>query len=735
MPEREENDLDDFDETGLTAGWKWNERYQQLVDVYNNGFVHSTINLDEGRVISIRRIRSLALDFVLCAQTYGKIIIAEKELPDEKRTIRVAPDFAGVAGGDKYVIHDIVFKFALDKAGVFGYRTSAAMKVAGHDLKGLNCYFNTKISEIRLPLMCLVDYRGYRLLALSKLPLGDRASTLILGSSNAGERKSTVKYEIEQGASELNELLKRAGKTMNLSKHLIGSEAKPSWSAMDIEGHIGQDNRFYLLDFSRTMPPVMHDEPRGLGSHVFELFRPEFVKDYQKSLCPDGPFPHFIPCDMNGPKYCKRLKEATRYLCDTTIPNFVTRFLIKQVQEAVANRSVDSYRLPQAMHRHGINLRYLGLVLKAISDSEIACRSVVIVEALARSAKRRLRAVLRAQTKKLKVPLESPYRVVVLKFFNRLFGISAQHQTDEAPSLFKQIMERAAQYFGVSWNEAESSCPNLYALLNRSELRGSLKFFQLLMESTGVQFTPRGVRRFSDFDFRMRVRTSEDHGMSTQLQLRKPFDDADLIEVGERVKQTVLVAEAEAEEVMIQGTLHKDNVERWYWFGSAIQKYQRALDQAPSSASLWKNLASSKTYLLQLVKFRFGEPCTSLKDTARDFRRAMELDPSDPEAPYNYARLLNSHNKQDKAEALFLFVLEKNIWFPPTYQRYSNFLIREKKIKHATDSKMGHEFQKIFSSILTVYERLHNNFGWSTDRIGQFAVSCGLRLKLEKNKQ
>ena len=79
-------------------------------------------------------------------------------------------------------------------------------------------------------------------------------------------------------------------------------------TAVDTEGHRGIDGKFYLLDFSRTMPPVDPllptpvtffggggeevEEERGgevvQNGHLFRLFRREFVRMYEKPLCPDA---------------------------------------------------------------------------------------------------------------------------------------------------------------------------------------------------------------------------------------------------------------------------------------------------------------------------------------------------------------------------------------------------------------------------------------------------------------
>ena len=44
--------------------------------------------------------------------------------------------------------------------------------VSGHELKGLMAYFSLEMEEVNFPLMTLVDYRGFRLVAISVLPVG-----------------------------------------------------------------------------------------------------------------------------------------------------------------------------------------------------------------------------------------------------------------------------------------------------------------------------------------------------------------------------------------------------------------------------------------------------------------------------------------------------------------------------------------------------------------------------------
>ena len=57
-------------------------------------------------------------------------------------------------------------------------------------------------------------------------------------------------------------------KLLNLKPHYVGSfqNRKYLWMAGDVEGHLGRDNRFYLIDFSRTLPPTQPDTKIHSGS-------------------------------------------------------------------------------------------------------------------------------------------------------------------------------------------------------------------------------------------------------------------------------------------------------------------------------------------------------------------------------------------------------------------------------------------------------------------------------------
>ena len=194
-------------------------------------------------------------------------------------------------------------------------------------------YFSLEMEEVNFPLMTLVDYRGFRLVAISVLPVGKGVisntththfplkhhnpfsshyftGTLIYGTCDGG----ATYFNSNKAFSDT--MHEAAGK-LNLEDHFCGSSYRNAVklsAAADIEGHRfislfplplppslllspfclshsshrGFDGKFYLLDFSRTMPPVMPKPDKYYNGHLFYLFRREFVRTNPKPLCSDA---------------------------------------------------------------------------------------------------------------------------------------------------------------------------------------------------------------------------------------------------------------------------------------------------------------------------------------------------------------------------------------------------------------------------------------------------------------
>lgn len=132
--------------------------------------------------------------------------------------------------------------------------------------------------SIHVPLMCVVDFRGFRLIAgtpssltpLSVLTVSVAAlpiskTTLIYGSADGGV---TVKDEDPVFRENVEALFRE----LNLQPHFVGRKesGKVLAGPGDVEGHIGTDGRYYLLDFARLLPPEF--PPRSVAcSNIIDV--------------------------------------------------------------------------------------------------------------------------------------------------------------------------------------------------------------------------------------------------------------------------------------------------------------------------------------------------------------------------------------------------------------------------------------------------------------------------------
>jgi hypothetical protein len=416
--QRPQRDLGDF-----------NERFQQamekmrLLDPNEPNFVERlTCNIN---------VVDLAQDFLYSASAYGKIIISEYNVPNHLKTIKESSVFGGLLGGKKYVVHNILFKFATDESGFFSSHQAAA-KVAGNELHGLISYFGTDVEGLSFPLMCLLDFKGYRLVCSSLLPIAK--DTLVYGTSNAGRVFVNSCPELYDAATE-------ASRRLNLKPHLIGTPEKmwPIHSPCDLEGHLGSDGRKYLLDFSRHMPPIRASKEfvtwNAPNMHLYRLLRPEFVASYEKPLCADA-FSGFM--DQSTPNYQEdheEVKDATRVLITVTIPNFGKELcrLVTEEARLSADGSISKFRLTEALHRGGINVCFLGRVFDYPLLGKLVphAKDLILCEAVARVVKNLLRQKMRERVRELSAPLEKPFVYLVVQVLNDIFGSPDSNPTTQ----------------------------------------------------------------------------------------------------------------------------------------------------------------------------------------------------------------------------------------------------------------------------------------------------------------
>jgi hypothetical protein len=398
----------------------WNKDFQECVDLPEQ--------TTQQKLYKFEKIREVAQNFVTTAELFGKIIIAEAYVPNKYKTIKPVPELGGFAGGEKYIWNGILFKFAMDWKGLYKSDESA-MKAAGHELKSLMQVFNSRIKGLHVPLITLIDYLGFRLVAESILPIN--RNTIVYGSSDVGK---TVHADMD----DVNQMMAELGQKLNLEKHIAGLSpkgCKELYTPADIEGHKGKDGRVYIIDFARLMPPTQSDQ-RFPMSHLFRLFRPEFLKNYKKSLCSDA-FSSLIIHDPKKSQYEADIQEATHYLLEEYIPNFA-KVLEKKVSKHNEHELID------LIHSAGINLRYLAILWKNVMTPYL--RLLLLMEMIARGIKSHLNKSLREHKKSLKAIALEPYYEVILDVFNAILGNSSATK-DTSAIFWRQLRKRLESQF------------------------------------------------------------------------------------------------------------------------------------------------------------------------------------------------------------------------------------------------------------------------------------------------
>lgn len=434
----------------------WNEEFQQLVEV-----ISSKTSSEDLLRSSYSSLSRLMQDFVHVCKSYAKILVHEKSLPLRHKTIKPAA-LGGFAGGTKYIHAGILFKFSSsDHFNLYGSDERAA-KAALHELRASREVFEARVG-ISVPLLAVIDYCGHRILCSSILPL----DYLVYGSSNGGK---TVFASQEA----FNEKMRLIGEKLNLQGHFAGSspntsEHKYLHAPCDIEGHIGNDGRSYVVDLHRLLPPEAPTR-KNSTEFLYRLLRPEFVRSYPKPLSSDA-FSKFETID--AAEHNEELRSATDLLRTRHIPK-LGRYL-----DSLEGLNADNLRLPELLHRRGINLRHLGLVRASVTNLKV--RKALLLEMVARSLKNDLNGILRQAVTANKLPSNSPYKVAIVNFLNLVISDSPTFWTTH----IKQLLE---EYYPGGLTAVEAN--RTYSLHADLLSPTAEPLFSRLQKLTGVTLTP-----------------------------------------------------------------------------------------------------------------------------------------------------------------------------------------------------------------------------------------------------
>lgn len=398
-------------------------------------------------------ISNVSKEFIHKASLVSMTIINEMFLPAHRRTIKpvmeTACDGRAKEGGRgtggvryKYEAWNIRFKVMQDDHGIFNGSDEFAAKAAGSERRNSMEALKLYLKNIGIPLVTTVDYNGFRVLAVAKMPLevirydesGDvrgRREEMIFGTRNRGDT-------FVDSEKKFSGILEQMSKQLNLSRHAIKAfkdvNSKWIWSSGELRGFKGEENHFHLINFWRIMPPewpaVDHlvRAPRDM-SIFWRFLRPEFVTKYHEPLSADA---NCLLTNGSGDweKQLKGNEEATSKLFKETIPAFA-EYLCKQ---PITSPAWQGYGLDITtnLHRYGINARHLGL-LRGMFWRKLAtpCSIVFNSKSLPTQSDSRLEVDRGAQVK-------------VRGVYNRISTSPKDPFTSKQMPVDKKIMENSA---------------------------------------------------------------------------------------------------------------------------------------------------------------------------------------------------------------------------------------------------------------------------------------------------
>lgn len=284
---------------------------------------------------------------------------------------------------------------------------------------------------------------------------------------------------------------------------------------------------------------------------------------------------------------------------------------------------------------------------------------------LARVLKFLIRRKLRTKMQEIKLPLEEPYRCLLVDFLNLVFG-----QSDESTQFWNTTIKKYLHSkFCYNLNTADlkvemfSMCPGETGL--------HLCFLRLL-EMTNMKISPRFLDQFSK---------------QPAMFLNKKYiiHETDLLKIGFTTKQMNVVDFAQGFVLKARGDEYlqvDDRATAKHFFNLALQKYQDSLHANPYNKWTLVNTAEVLTRLLELEDQHSlraeEEKLLAVGRINKMYMRAINLDQNDSYSLYSYAKFLEKHsdNSVTVIEEFYLRSLENDPANCLCLSSYAQFLLK-----------------------------------------------------------
>ncbi|KAG9299129.1 hypothetical protein G9A89_020442 [Geosiphon pyriformis] len=476
-PSKHLHELSRADEIYLNYGTDAIDSFRDWNDEFQTQREYPRIELKD-RVLRERLLNKIQADFTEGAVKGAIAVVNGNAVPFNPRD----PEEEHM-----YVYNNIFFSKAFDTRGNFVNLggNDAAHVATGKDLEGIRKMNSIDIEGLYTLGCVIIDYKGTRIVAQTIVPgiFRRQDDSIIYGFFDNGRDEPRLCSD-----PQFHDILGKAAKALHIAEHSV-SDAKGKtvrlYTSLETKGLMGDDGRRYLFDLYRLNPIDIEFQERECvekeGSqippypHKLTLLRPELIEFFWEHKCrvwakektlnkqkqqqegsletstitkevkndefdlalnPDSFTEYKKPAGEEHEAQQavdeENVRSASKFLRETMIPTLIVEFA------TFSSSPIDGASLTKAMHRRGINMRYLGMIASLADDSHDKnmehIKHLGIHEMIIRATKRILRDLIR----------NLPLTVVpqcIAHFLNCLLGTSFNPNPQPYPSNYNNSDE------------------------------------------------------------------------------------------------------------------------------------------------------------------------------------------------------------------------------------------------------------------------------------------------------
>jgi hypothetical protein len=274
---------------------------------------------------------------------------------------------------------DGVFFFMFGMMGDCRYGSEfAALKLVSREIQASRYILQNEAYRqgIFLPLCCVTEWRGSRVLAIAELP------PRLIRKNKTGRMFEVATLRAGQ------RLFVGFMKSIGFLSHqmVIDGKMEEIVGGCDTQLLQGDDFRFYCLNVGVCLPQFPKQPWSEDYSHMYEKIRPELLKRCVQNLNSDA-------FSLAAGRHLEEVNCSMKGIHNDLIKNLIPA--IAMLADSAANSGVLSMEtLPKMLHEKGINMRYLGLIWSQLKNK--TSRKILLSEMAARVIKQRLRNIWRA---------------------------------------------------------------------------------------------------------------------------------------------------------------------------------------------------------------------------------------------------------------------------------------------------------------------------------------------------